>query len=827
MSCKCVAFGCGKTEDDDVTLFRFPQDPEKFRKWEKQVQRSRVGWTATPDSYLCSEHFGKEYFEPKAHPSDLRLRPGAAPTVFVRPHSTSCDGELGGSQHDRDRISHPDVQSVPKSLLKKATVESAYHKMAKPRRKKVTGQSLISEEEALDIPVVCEMCGTKGLTGNFYSKTKRFCSRSCSRSYSSNSKMTSVLARLQGKPPSRNATVLHKVCQRAIRQGQKSDRRKNTSFEWGPYLDKETSVAAPVTCFPHAPMCDQWDEVTVGMKVEVLNTNAVLPSKVYWIATVIQIAGYKALLRYEGFEHDSSHDFWCSLVSGDLNPIGWCAITSKLLVPPQGVKRNIPDWKEYLTNKLVGSYTIPVDFYMKLSESMKVSFKSGMQLEVVDPEQVRQTCKAVVESVVGGRLKLSYTEQSDSQELWCHVRSPLIHPTGWSSRVGHATKESTGNGQETYVSKNNCDAALFKKLRFVYIDRGYFQEGMKLETIDPLNLGNICVATVRKQDLQHHIRPQVLLEGYLMIGIDGMIPDSSSDWFCYHASSHALLPINFCKKNNIPLKVPEGYSPETFCWDQYLTETQAKAAPPHLFNTDFLGHGFSPSMKLEAVDLMEPRLVCVATVKRVVGRLLLIHFDGWENEFDQWVDCQSPELYPVGWCDLTGYPLQPPPGLVEAVENQGIRIKKPRPTPLRKKRRKPNRKRLLSNERSTDDHDEQEVYDEKDQDYVAPRWINVRPAGQDSPSVPPEVSPILPKTEPMEVEIHAVQVKIEEMETPIAPADHPHQTIMGTVKQEGLLATTDVTDQETEQSGSAGEPSEAYGPVEDSFTEESDMEQES
>lgn len=46
--------------------------------------------------------------------------------------------------------------------------------------------------------------------------------------------------------------------------------------------------------------------------------------------------GYKALLRYEGFEYDSSRDFWSSLVSGELNPIGWCAITSKLLVPPQG-----------------------------------------------------------------------------------------------------------------------------------------------------------------------------------------------------------------------------------------------------------------------------------------------------------------------------------------------------------------------------------------------------------------------------------------------------------------------------------------------------------
>lgn len=43
------------------------------------------------------------------------------------------------------------------------------------------------------------------------------------------------------------------------------------------------------------PMCEHWDDITVGMKVEVLNTNAVLPSKVYWIATVIQIAGASVL----------------------------------------------------------------------------------------------------------------------------------------------------------------------------------------------------------------------------------------------------------------------------------------------------------------------------------------------------------------------------------------------------------------------------------------------------------------------------------------------------------------------------------------------------
>lgn len=30
------------------------------------------------------------------------------------------------------------------------------------------------------------------------------------------------------------------------------------------------------------------------------------------------------------------------------------------------------------------------------------------------------------------------------------------------------------------------------------MDGGFFEEGMKLEAIDPLNLGSICVATVHK-----------------------------------------------------------------------------------------------------------------------------------------------------------------------------------------------------------------------------------------------------------------------------------------------------------------------------------------
>ncbi|KAE8284489.1 Lethal(3)malignant brain tumor-like protein 2 [Larimichthys crocea] len=808
----CVAYGCGKTAEDGVTLFKFPKDHDEFRKWEKQVQRTRTQWVATPNSHLCSEHFGKEYFEPRPSSCALKLRPGAAPTVFVRPHCSSCSGVgcckcLPAIQR-RGITAEPRECTTDQSKPAPNQFDGGTDGGGDPAR----GGVKPGEKNRDDRPVVCEMCGTSGTFSTFFSKTKRFCSLSCSRSYSSNSKKSSILARLQGKPPSKKATVLSKV-NKAPPALTGLD-ASVAGFEWGAYLEKTTSLAVSVSCFRHVPLCDQWDDVTVGMKVEVLNTNAVLPSKVYWIATVIQVAGYKALLRYEGFEHDSSHDFWCSLVSGELNPIGWCAMTSKLLVPPQDVKQNIPDWKEYLMKKLVGANTLPVDFYLKMAENMKTSFKIGMRVEVVDPKHVSRTRVATIDSIVGGRLRLVYIDQSDAPEntisdFWCHIWSPLLHPVGWSSKVGHAIKAPV-KGAEAAAGglKGNSDSLslLFKKPRFVYTAGGFFEEGMKLEAIDPLNLGNICVATVQK----------VLLDGYLIVGIDGAISNNGSDWFCYHASSHAILPVDFCKKNNIPLTVPQGYDSQTFTWDKYLKETKAQAAPARLFNTDFPGPGFSPNMKLEAVDLMEPRLVCVATVKQCAGRLLLIHFDGWEDEFDQWIDHQSPDIYPVGWCDLVGYQLQPPPGLFDLIEHQVAQNKKTKHFIYGKKKKRGAKKRLSQEHGEVDAGQQPEVINKDG------------PPVTEGPSQPPKVPLIQPKTEPEEQEIFAVQVKVEEveMETPIDPPDSPRQASLGVIKQEeageerrSRLHQEHVAEKKTKKSETVAGGSGESVSLEESFTD--------
>lgn len=44
------------------------------------------------------------------------------------------------------------------------------------------------------------------------------------------------------------------------------------------------------------------------------------------------------------------------------------------------------------------------------------------------------------------------------------------------------------------------------------------------------------------------------------------------------------------------------------------------------------------------------------------GVCLQIHYDGWSTQFDVWCDSDLCDLHPVGWCQRTGHPLEPPPG---------------------------------------------------------------------------------------------------------------------------------------------------------------------
>uniref|UniRef100_T1KMI6 FCS-type domain-containing protein n=1 Tax=Tetranychus urticae TaxID=32264 RepID=T1KMI6_TETUR len=488
----------------------------------------------------------------------------------------------------------------------------------------------------------------------------------------------SVINSTEKKPGQTNQGESSKSSSSSNSSNQKSSNvnspHKNTpkylsnSFNWITMLEKNHDLlTAPVSSFKHCPVSEVWNSfVTIGLKVEVKNRDVPLPKApkakqdYYWIASIVKVAGYFILLRYEGFDTDGSKDFWINLFSNQIHPIGWCAAQGKILIPPKMIADKCSDWKAVLVKRLTGARTLPDNFFNQVKESLKSRFKVGMILECVDKTRLSAVRVATIDKIIGGRLHLKYEgEEEDEAGFWCHENSPLIHPVGWAQVIGHelkATQDYARSSLDKTIHKkfdeNDAYWSLFPVQRphpSINMSDYQFSEGMKLEAIDPLNLSNICVATVTK----------VLRSHYLMIGIDGMMANDGSDWFCYHVLSPNIFPAGFCMLNNIPLTPPSGYNKE-FNWFEYLQETQSRAAPVHLFKKDIPVHGFKEGMFIEAVDLMVPRLICVATIIKVVGRLLKIHFNGWDETYDQWCDCESPELYPIGWCQMVGYPLEPP-----------------------------------------------------------------------------------------------------------------------------------------------------------------------
>ncbi|XP_067009728.2 MBT domain-containing protein 1 isoform X2 [Anabrus simplex] len=541
---------------------------------------------------------------------------------------------------------------------------------------------------------VCEKCGAIGVKHAFYTKERRFCSLACAREYSE-------LER-QGQPIPKPLPVLNlagmddshvsdsslppiapvlpplPAVDEPLTPPMKRNRAElANTYEWKNQLSEPGFVAAPVSCFKHAPIADCWDNITVGMKVEVENTDCddfseSFPDS-FWVATVLRIAGYKALLRYEGFGQNCSKDFWVSLCSSSVHSVGWCATRGKPLIPPKTIEDKYKDWKEFLVKRLTGARTLPSNFYNKVSESLTSRFRCGMNLEVVDKNRISRVKVATIKNIIGKRLHVMYyNAEADDNGFWCHQDSPLIHPVGWANRVGQSIDAPREYHERCNLGMLNADDATeeyFIPPKPVNFPPGVeFKEGMKLEAVDPLNLSSICVATVMK----------VLKENYIMIRIDSYDADESgADWFCYHASSPCIFPAGFCQKNSIPLTPPKGFEESEFVWDTYLRESNSTTAPQALFNRDIPPHGFVVGMRLEAADLMDPRLVCVGTVSRVVGRLLKVHFDGWEEEYDQWLDCESPDVYPVGWCHLVGHKLEGPRTPVKGTTAAGVK-KKPR-----------------------------------------------------------------------------------------------------------------------------------------------------
>ncbi|KAM6428732.1 polycomb protein SCMH1 isoform X3 [Python bivittatus] len=174
---------------------------------------------------------------------------------------------------------------------------------------------------------------------------------------------------------------------------------------------------------------------------------------------------------------------------------------------------------------------------------------------------------------------------------------------------------------------------------------------MKLEAQDPRNTTSTCIATV------------VGLTGArLRLRLDGS--DNKND-FWRLVDSAEIQPIGNCEKNGGMLQPPLGFRLNASSWPMFLLKTLngAEMAPIRIFHKEPPSPSqnfFKMGMKLEAVDRKNPHFICPATIGEVRGSEVLITFDGWRGAFDYWCRYDSRDIFPVGWCSLTGDNLQPP-----------------------------------------------------------------------------------------------------------------------------------------------------------------------
>uniref|UniRef100_A0A8C6VQI2 SAM domain-containing protein n=1 Tax=Naja naja TaxID=35670 RepID=A0A8C6VQI2_NAJNA len=322
-------------------------------------------------------------------------------------------------------------------------------------------------------------------------------------------------------------------------------------------------------------------------------------------------------------------------------------------------KKNVWNWVTYLEEERMPAAPLKLFKESQSFPQNKNGFKVGMKLEGLDPEHPSLFCVLSVAEVQGYRMRLHFDGYSEFYDFWVNADSTDIHPVGWCEKTGHKLLPPKGYKDEefnwaSYLKTCKSQAApknLFKILSTPVTPSG-FRVGMKLEAVDKKNPSLMCVATIAD-----------MLDNRLLVHFDNW--GESYDYWC-DASSPYIRPVGYCQETGTLLTTPAEYKDfKSFSWEKYLEETGSQAVPARAFKLRPV-HGFQTNMKLEVVDKRNPMLIRVATIIEKDDHRLKIHFDGWDHAFDFWIDADSPDIHPMGWCAKTGHALQLPPGTSNA-----------------------------------------------------------------------------------------------------------------------------------------------------------------
>ncbi|XP_074597983.1 lethal (3) malignant brain tumor [Brevipalpus obovatus] len=235
------------------------------------------------------------------------------------------------------------------------------------------------------------------------------------------------------------------------RTGRKLEPPKDypVNFNWQSYLQKTESRPAPSKLFSCERQSHSNPPFETGMKLEAVDKSTVEAATgqaLVCVATIADILDNWLLIHFDGW--DDSYDYWTTINSPYIHPVGWCREKSKQLTPPKDhVKGGRFKWEEYL--KETNSLAAPVKSFRLRPPNQ---FRHGMKLEVVDRYSPRFIRVATVTDRRPYSILVLFDGFESKYDFWCDDDSPDIHPVNWAVKNNHPLqppapylKESFGN----------------------------------------------------------------------------------------------------------------------------------------------------------------------------------------------------------------------------------------------------------------------------------------------------------------------------------------------------------------------------------------------
>ena len=304
-------------------------------------------------------------------------------------------------------------------------------------------------------------------------------------------------------------------------------------------------------------------------------------------------------------------------------------------------KRAAFSWDKYLeTHQALGC---PTDCFPHCVQSVSVSlkFKEGMKLESIDPKNPALFCIVTVMERKSFRLRMNFDGYAPCYDFLCNASSHFLLPINWCRRHGKDLQPPKGYNSSSWDEYSNlhgsaCFASddCFQNVPSSEIELNKF-------AIEALDTSNEMRLVLVKENIGH----------FVLVEFQGpAIPYLR--WFSL--SSPCIKPFGWSKSHGMLLH------------DSELLLNDCSLAPlPSCYFKSAPDLKFEKNWKLEAVDQWNPILIRVCTIidifilDGIVARLKL-RMDSWTDDFAFWVDADSEEIYPPGFCSTVGYPLTVP-----------------------------------------------------------------------------------------------------------------------------------------------------------------------